>query len=219
MAKMTIVALALLAVCVASLAEQEQPIPRIDGAKILMVIASRRFRDEELIHPRELFLKQGALVKVASSSLKEAEGMLGAKFKPEVLITDVKPEDFDAIVFVGGAGAAEYWDSRVAHTLAKKAFEQKRIVAAICVAPVTLARAGLLKERKATVWKSEAPQLEKAGAMYTAAPVQVDGRIITADGPKSAKLFAAAVVTAIEKNKKPDGGDLESQDSQQERSD
>jgi len=208
----------LMALSPAAFALEEPPVPRIDGARIIMVIASRQFRDEELLQPREIFLKQGAQVKVASSSMAEAQGMLGAKFKPEILITDVKPEQFDALIFVGGAGAAEYWDSRVAHTLAKKAFEQKKVVAAICIAPVTLARAGLLKGRKATVWKSEAAKLKDAGATYTGKPVQADGRIVTADGPKSAKPFAVAVLMAIARNKKLEGSDLKRQQDEQERS-
>ena len=219
MAKRTVITLILLAVSLAAFAEEKQSFPRIDGARILMIIARRDFRDEEIFQPRQIFLQQGAQVRVASSSIKEARGMLGGKFKPEMLIADAKPDKFDAIIFVGGMGAKEYWDSPVAHSLAKEAFKQGKLVAAICFAPVTLARARLLKGRKATVWKSEAPQLQKGGAKYTGTPVQIDGRIITANGPKAAGAFAFAVVKALAESKKPKGSDNEDREHQQERSD
>ena len=96
MAKRTVITLILLAVSLAAFAEEKQSLPRIDGARILMIIARRDFRDEELFQPRQIFLKQGAQVRVASSSMKEAQGML---------IADAKPDKFDAIIFVGGVGA------------------------------------------------------------------------------------------------------------------
>jgi len=196
------------------LAAEEPELPKIEGAKVLMIIASQKFRDEELFQPRGVLLKQGASVKVASSSLKEARGMLGGTFKPELLLKDAKADDFDAVIFVGGSGAKEYWDSAVAHGLAISAFKQGKIVGAICIAPVTLARAGILKGKKATVWKSAADDLKRAGAVYTGAAVQTDGKIVTANGPKAAQAFGAALVTALAEKTK------DTQDKQQvERSD
>ena len=70
-------------------------------------------------------------------------------------------------------------------------------MAAICIAPVTLANAGLLKGRKATVYQSQTDALVRGGAHYTKAAVQVDGRIITADGPDSATRFGEAIRHAL----------------------
>jgi len=69
-----------------------------------MVIASQDFRDEELLTPKEILENKGVKVTIASSSLDTATGMLGAKVKPDILIEDVNVNDFDAVIFVGGAG-------------------------------------------------------------------------------------------------------------------
>jgi protease I len=165
--------------------------------QVVMVIGQRDFRDEELFEPKALLEKAGAQVVVASSSLDEAEGMLGGRAQPGVVLSDVDPSDFHAIVFVGGVGAKQYWDDEAAHDLARRAAEQGRIVAAICLAPIILANAGLLDGRKATVWRTESGRLRAQGATYTGADVEVDGQIITANGPEAASEFATAVAEAM----------------------
>ena len=165
--------------------------------KAVMIIANDGFRDEELAQPREILEQNGIEVKIASSALSQARGMLGAKVKPDILLTSINAEDFDAIIFVGGQGASEYWDDPLAHRLAQEAIKQNRIVAAICIAPVTLAKAGILKGRRATVWSAEADQLKAGGANYTGEPVEKDGNIITANGPTSAREFGEEIVMAL----------------------
>jgi len=70
-------------------------------------------------------------------------------------------------------------------------------VAAICISPVTLARAGILKNRRATVFPTEAEELKKEGAIYTGAPVEEDGRIITASGPEAAGEFGERIASVL----------------------
>ncbi|HHT9150731.1 MAG TPA: DJ-1/PfpI family protein, partial [Candidatus Wujingus californicus] len=114
----------------------------IKSKKVVMIIASNNFRDEELLKPKEVLERNGVAVTVASSSLKESTGMLGAKVKPDILFININVVDYDAVIFVGGAGATEYWDNPTAHKIAKDAYSAKKIVGAICIAPVTLAKAG-----------------------------------------------------------------------------
>ena len=175
-------------------------LPRIDGKRIVMIIASKNFRDEELKVPRAIFIKQGAKVVVACSSLKPARGMLGAVVKPDILLKSIDVRKFDAIVFVGGSGASEYWDDKTAHIIARQAVKYGKVLAAICIAPVILANAGILKGKLATVWASERRRIEAKGARYTAKSVQLHGKIVTANGPTAAKSFAEAIVRLLAKS-------------------
>ena len=163
-----------------------------------MVVASNNFRDEEFRIPKKLLEEQGARVTVASSSLSMSKGMLGMKIKPDILLDDVRVDDYHALIFVGGSGASEYWDDPIAHNIAQTAYDNKRIVAAICIAPVTLANTGLLKDKKATVFSSEVSQLKAKGANYTGKEVERDGRIITASGPPAATQFGQAIIQALQ---------------------
>ena len=177
--------------------QAEEPLPDLSGKRVVMIIAHRDFRDEELFEPRSILEGQGAEVLVASSSLQIAKGMKGGTVKPDLLIDDVDVSEFDAVIFVGGVGASEYWENPKAHEIARKAVELGKVVAAICIAPVTLANAGVLEGRRATVWPSESGRIVEKGAIYTGADVEVDGNIITANGPSAAKEFAKAIARKL----------------------
>ena len=170
----------------------------LEGKSILMIIARQNFRDEELAEPRAVFQEAGAKVTIASSVMQECVGMLKkVRVKPDTTIDKVDPKVYDAVVFVGGSGATEYWNNKTAHKIASDALAAGKVVAAICIAPVILANAGLLKGKKATVFQTEKDQLIKAGAKYTGAPVEKDGKIITGDGPQSARKFGETIRDAL----------------------
>jgi protease I len=169
----------------------------LKSKKILMIIASSNFRDEEYLIPYEIFESRGAKIITASSSLKISRGMLGAKVKPDILITEVNVEDYDAIVFVGGSGSCEYWNNKTAHNIIQKAVIQNKLLAGICIAPVTLANANVLKNKNATVFFTEARRLKEKGATYTGKDLEIDGKIITANGPQASEKFAQAIVRLL----------------------
>ena len=165
--------------------------------KALMLIAKSEFQDEEFAKPKEVLEKNGVKVTVASTVLTEVTGMNGAKAKPDILLSDVQVSDYDAIIFIGGSGAVQYLNDPVAMKLAQDAVDADKIVGAICIAPVILANAGVLKGKKATVFFSEVDKLKAKEVNYTAKGVEIDGKIITADGPGSAQEFGEAIYKAL----------------------
>lgn len=167
--------------------------------KILAIIASKNFNDEELFVPKEIFEKSGFKMVIASSSLRTSRSMLGTKVTPDIMLEAVNVNEYDAIIFVGGPGAVEYWNNPVAHKIAQDAVKKYKVLAAICIAPVTLANAGVLFKKKATVYSPEVNKLIRMDAFYTGAAVEVDGSIITANGPSAASAFAQAIMDKLEK--------------------
>ncbi|MFP3866747.1 MAG: DJ-1/PfpI family protein [Desulfobacteraceae bacterium] len=165
----------------------------------VMVIAPENFQDQELLVTKQVLEQGGVKVAVASTAQAECRGMQGARIKPDLRLKEIKAADFDALIFVGGSGASVYFDDPAALALARQAATQGKVVAAICIAPVTLARAGLLKDKKATVYPSGQTDLEKAGATYTGTPVTVDGKLITASGPPAAEAFGQAILKQLQK--------------------
>lgn len=166
--------------------------------RAVMIIAPENFRDEELFEPKEILEKCGVEVKVASASLDVAVGKLGAGVKPDMLIKDIRARDFDAVIFVGGIGSKIYFDDQRAHSLVKEALKANRVVAAICIAPLILARSGVLKDKRATVFSSEEKEIKGLGAKYSGRPVEKDGNIITAAGPFAATEFGKEIAKALE---------------------
>ncbi len=170
----------------------------LKGKKILMVVAPGNFRDEELKEPMGVFTRSGAEVTIASKGVTRATGMFGAEIKVDKNLEEVSAEEYDAVIFVGGSGAEVYFDDSRAHELAADALKGGKIVSAICIAPSTLANAGLLKGKKVTSFSSEKKNLKRKGADYTGAAVERDGRIITGRGPEAAEEFGNVVASALE---------------------
>lgn len=161
--------------------------------KIVMIIANQDFRDEEYQIPKEVFEKEGFSVITAAKNSGEATGKFGLKINIDVTMDQLNVADYDAILFIGGAGCYDYYNDANAHDIAKTAYESGKILGAICAAPGILANAGLLQGKKATMFADDGT-LAKGGATYTGADVEVDGKIITATGPKTAAQWAEKII-------------------------
>lgn len=172
-------------------------IPCLLGKRAALIIPETDFRDEELIKPKQIFDNHGIKADIFSTSLKEAVGMLGFSVYPDFLINNLSVKKYDIILFVGGVGASQYWFDSDAHRIVRETIDTGRILGAISIAPVTIANAGVLSGKKAAVWRSEAKKLINSGAIYTKTDVQVDGNIITANGPDAAEEFALAIIDVL----------------------
>ena len=171
-----------------------------DTMKILIAIAPEKFRDEELADPVAALQKAGIAFDIASTRRGACTGMLGLKAQATLSFEEVEPRQYDGLLIVGGSGAQQHlWDDDLLVRLAKYFQESGKVVAAICLAPVVLARAGILKGKKATYFNSPVSfrEMKAGGAMLVEKPVVTDMRIITANGPAAAKEFADAVIRAL----------------------
>ena len=165
--------------------------PVLSGKNILIVIAPGNFRDEELFITRDYLAKAGANILIASTTTTTIEGMRGKKVKPDALISTLHSGDFDAVIFIGGVGARKLWNNTNAQRLAKEAVQEKKVLGAICLAPMILAKAGLLKGKRATIFPSAGKRFVSLEVDYIDnKDVVVSGRIVTANGPKAADEFA-----------------------------
>lgn len=171
--------------------------------KVLMVIARLDFQDAEYFIPKELLEKAGYEIITASWQKGQAFGVMGGETLVNLLIKEAKIEDYQGVVFIGGPGMAQNLDDNQLHQLAKSFFHSEKIVAAICIAPLILAKAGILQGKKATVWssvmdKSPLKTLQTQGAIYENKPVVIDGKIITANGPVAAEEFGEKIREILE---------------------
>lgn len=173
---------------------------KLAGKRILMVIAPSEFRDEELLTPKEIFQRAGATVDVASTRMGEAKGMLGARISPVLTIADANPINYQAVIVVGGMGSPEFlWSDTKLHKIITDLNGNGHVVAAICLSGAVLAKAGVLRSKKATVWPDESAikALSDNGAQYLNEHVVADGNIVTADGPEAAKQFGETIVELL----------------------
>ena len=172
--------------------------------KVSIIIASKDFRDEEYFITKEILESKEIIVKTFSDK-KEAIGKFGGEAKVDNLIENLKVNDFDAIVFVGGSGAIELLDNDVSYNICTSSIEEKKILAAICISPVILAKSGVLKNKKATVWSSSLDKsaikiLKDNGVLYEKGPVIVDQNIITGENAESVEEFSNALIKSLTKS-------------------
>ena len=170
---------------------------RPKAQRAVLIIARENFRDEELFETMRVLTEAGVNTVVASSKKGPVKGMLGRRAEATILVSEIAVDEYDAIIFVGGAGAMEYFHSRAAWTIAREAVARRKVLGAICIAPAILANAGLLNGVRVTSFPSERERLQRAGALYTGAPVERHGLIITGNGPMSAIQFGRAIADAL----------------------
>lgn len=115
----------------------------------------------------------------------------------DVPFKDAEPDNFDAVVVPGGMpGSTNLRDNSDVISFIQDVYSRGGYAAAICAAPIVLARAELLQGKKYTC----APGFEKeiTGAIYQTDPVVADGKIITARGASCAIPFALKLVEILD---------------------
>ncbi len=166
----------------------------------LLIVAQKDYQSTEYSDTRKELEAAGLSIEVASITSKEAVGKDGSRLTPDLAVKDAKVNDYKAIVIIGGPGAPVLGNYGEVLDLIKDADEKGKIIAAICIAPTILAKSGILKGKKATVWNGDGKQgtiIESAGAKFTDEDVTVDGNIITANGPSAARKFGKTVAKAV----------------------
>ncbi len=164
---------------------------------ILMVVAQQDFRDEEFIEPRHALEAAGHRVVICSKETGACMGVKGSTIIASVALVDVRVDRFDGAVFVGGEGARTLFDDPAAHRIAVELSRASKVLGAICLAPVILARAGVLVGRRATALASELESLIARHALARDQEVVIDGKLVTASGSHYARAFGAALVQVL----------------------
>ena len=170
--------------------------------KTVFIIAFRDFKDEEYLIPKQVLENADIEVITVSDKPGTATGVGGNEANVDLTIENLNIDNFDGIIFIGGPGALTHLDNEKSYEIAQKAVEKGKILGAICISPVILAKSGVLQDKKATVWsnaldKSAIKTLEQNEALYQDEKVVIDGKIITANGPAAAQEFGNKLVKLL----------------------
>ena len=159
------------------------------------------FEDVEVAGIIDTLSRGGVEVVIAGLQAGAIEGKYRINVVPDIAIDDIELEKYDAVILPGGyPGYANLGaDSRVLDSV-KKAFEIGVFVAAICGAPSVLAKAGILKGKKATIYPGM--EAELIGAKPSNERVVVDGTVVTSQGPGTALEFGVKLVEILAGDKK-----------------
>lgn len=168
--------------------------------KAVIIVSATQYADAELADIQGVLKEAGIITVVASSKIGTLNGAFGGIATSEIAFDKLKVEDFNAVVFIGGYGAADYFNNQAVFGIAREASARNKVIAAISDATTILANAGVLRGIRATCLPQQQDQMKKVGAKYTGSPVERDGLIITANDSSVAVQFARAIVTALKAN-------------------
>ncbi|MBN2019135.1 MAG: SagB family peptide dehydrogenase [Sedimentisphaerales bacterium] len=194
----------LLIVCIAyPLVKLEEPNqaekPASEVKKAVLIVPGADFRDEEFFETQRILNNAGIITVVAGPKIGPLRGASGGIVASELTLDRVSVDDFEAVVFIGGPGASEYFENKTTFSIASEAAAKRKVLAAIDNAPTILANAGVLRNIRATGFLTQRESIKKGGAQYTGAPVEKDMLIITASGPLAVVPFAQTIVAALQK--------------------
>lgn len=168
-----------------------------ESIKVVIIVAPVNYNGTEFNQVKEILTKANFEIEVASKGVSQAKSMSGETTQIDIYISDINYIEYDAIVFIGGPGAHDYFNDNTATSLAKNFYNAGKLTTAICSAPAILANAGILNGKKATCYPDYENYLTSNGATYTKEDVTVDGIIITGNGPDSSRAFGEKVVEIL----------------------
>jgi len=166
---------------------------------MIYVFLAEGFEEIEALATVDILRRAGMNVKTVSVSGKpEVTGAHEITVSADV--TEITLADMEAVILPGGMpGTLNLKSSDMVQNTIKYAFDNNKLMCAICAAPLVFGNAGFLKGKKATCYPGFETELIGADVAYD--PVVTDGNIITSRGAGTAHLFAFEILKYFGKEK------------------
>lgn len=170
-----------------------------DRSSRVAILLENQFEDSEFQVPYTALLQAKAQVTVIGTRMNdEYQGQGGnTSHKPDATTTEVRAEDFDAIVIPGGGAPDKIRTNPQAIRLVADAMNLGRLVAAICHGPQVLIEADLIRDRRVTGFHAIRKDIENAGGQYFDEPVVMDGNLMTARRPSDLPMFTTMLFQGL----------------------
>ncbi len=163
-----------------------------------MIIADN-FEDMELFVPYYRMEEEGIHVDIASSRRGRIKGKHGYEIDVDMTFEEVDPDKYDILIIPGGKAPAAIRKDATAVGIARFFFRNNKPVSAICHGPQILITAGLLRGRRATCYRTVAPEMKEAGAAYEDREVVTDGNLVTSRQSSDLPAFMRETIQLLKK--------------------
>lgn len=169
--------------------------------KRVAVLAEEMYQELELWYPYYRMREAGATVTIVGTGSAEVyhggHGGGGYPVKVDVKADDVSAADFDAVIVPGGYAPDRLRRYPAILKLVRDAFDQGKVVAAICHAAWVPISAGILRGRTATSVAAIKDDVINAGAKWVDQEVVRDGNLITSRTPADLPAFCRTIIAAL----------------------
>ena len=107
----------------------------------MIIVAPHNFQEREFFDTKSVFDQNKFEIDIASTTSNNITGSSGTSLKPDITFEKIDVCAYDGLVIIGGFGARDYlWDNLNLRDILQEAYKKKKIIAAICLAPVILAK-------------------------------------------------------------------------------
>lgn len=175
-----------------------------DGYRVLAIVAEG-FDYGELSSVNRTLAREGFVVTTASFTTERIskQGSHLSVFEPDIAFDDVDVLSYDVVFIPGGQGPENiinHPDRQVVYDILAQAYNEEKIIAAICHGPWVLAAANIVSGKNVTCYNDQdmVTDLMDSGAWVDVSRNVIrDGNIITANGPQAAGLLAEEIISAL----------------------
>lgn len=154
-----------------------------------LILSADNFEDSELLVPLYRLQEAGHTVDVAAGKRGTIHGKHGYEVHADKSFAEVNAAEYGVLILPGGKAPAAIRNDPKVHAITQHFFSSNKAVGAICHGPQILISAGLLRDRRATCYRSVAKELREGGASYEDREVVVDGRLVTSRQPEDLPAF------------------------------
>jgi protease I len=167
------------------------------GKRVLSLVGDI-YEDLELWYPKLRMIEAGAEFVIAGEEANRIyAGKNGYPCCSDASLSDVRAEDFDAILLPGGFMPDRLRRLDRVKQLIVEFHKDRKCIAAICHGGWLAISAGVYPGVRVTGSLGIKDDLENAGAIWVDAPVVIDRHFVSSRKPDDLPWFAAAMVDVI----------------------
>ncbi|NES97955.1 MAG: DJ-1/PfpI/YhbO family deglycase/protease [Desertifilum sp. SIO1I2] len=167
--------------------------------KRVAILIENGVEDAEFQIPyKALQLAKADIVILGSRTNETYKGKQGkVSIEADATTTETLPDAFDAVIIPGGMAPDTMRTNPNTVRFVREAFNQGKLIAAVCHGPQVLIEADLLKDKNATGFIAIRKDMINAGANYIDEPLVVDGNLITSRQPGDLAIFTTAILSRL----------------------
>jgi len=166
--------------------------------KHVAIMLDQKYQELEVWYPLYRLVEAGAKVScVAPRAGAEYPSKLGYPCVSDAAASEVRGEDFDAVVIPGGWCPDFMRRDESMVNFIRQCVEADIVLAAICHGPWMLCCTDALKGKLATSFMAIRHDMINAGADWVDQECVVDGKLITARRPDDLPAFMKAIIDAL----------------------
>jgi len=168
----------------------------LTGKKIAILVEDA-YQELELHYPRLRFLEAGATVQLLGTGKKSYASEKGYGAEADSDVSDVDPNDFDAVVIPGGMAPDKMRRNRAMVDFVRSMNKLDKPVAWICHAGWMAVSADIIRGRRVTSFESIRDDMINAGGTWVDEEVVVDGNLISSRTPPDLPAFCRTLIKML----------------------